>query len=325
MKIRRSTAHSTKQGGGERSQVSALGGRKSTTDHDSGPTGQREAAPAQALAGVRSKQRHAEDVPVSSIYGLGVGRVALGAASIGGESTHELFRVTIATAAARGARNGSRPAITAAFPPHCVASKQESAAMPQQARLQRAQFRSKGVRQDELPNGRGNDPTSHVVRWVKSHSSVHTKPARKERNYVAAAASSKMSRKTQAAHHSPTDDARARTAKAAHASTGRGWAADASSNNCATAARQEPSKKPKPGQGWAADVSSDNCATTARQEPSKGVYTAEATRSSCATAAEQAAPGTVLQARGEDRRAPCCATAIRTQSSQENGPPPVNL
>ena len=129
--ILRSTAHSAEQGRGERSQSS------STTDHSSGPPGRRETAQAQAQAqtGVRDNPRQAKGVPVSSIYALGIRRVAPRTASIGEKSIHELFRVVIATAADRGARDGSRPAITAAFPPHCVASKQDSVAKTQQARF----------------------------------------------------------------------------------------------------------------------------------------------------------------------------------------------
>ena len=95
----RSTAHSTKQGGGERPRVSALSARESTTDHNNGPTGQREAAQAQAQTGVRSKPGQVICVPVSSIY-------TLGTASIREESINELFHVVIATAAARGAKVG---------------------------------------------------------------------------------------------------------------------------------------------------------------------------------------------------------------------------
>ena len=164
--ILRSTAHSAMQGGGERSQVSAHSSRESTTLHNCRPIGQRKTAQTQADTDVKSKQRQANSAPVSSVYALGVGRVALSTASIGGKSTHELFNVAVATAAAQGARDGGEPAIKAAFPPHCVASKQESVAKPQQARLQRAQFQSDSTRQDELPSGRSDDPTSHTIGWV---------------------------------------------------------------------------------------------------------------------------------------------------------------
>ena len=137
--------------------------------------------------------------------------------------------------------------------------------------------------------------------WVKSHSSAHTKPARKEQNYVAAAASSEISRKTQAGSRSPTDK------------PGRGWAAATSSNNCATAAKQRPSESV-----YAAEASRSSCAAGAKQEPSRSSDAA-------AAAAEQVTPGAVLQARGGDCQVSCCAPAIRPQSGQDNSPPPVDL
>ena len=79
--ILRSTAHSAEQGGGERSQSS------STTDHSSGPAGRRETAQAQAQTGVRNKPRQAKGVPVSSIYALGIRRVAPGTARTRGRGT----------------------------------------------------------------------------------------------------------------------------------------------------------------------------------------------------------------------------------------------
>ena len=173
------------------------------------------------------------------------------------------------------------------------------------------------MHQNKWPSGRGGNPTSHIVKGVKGHSSAHAKPAKKGRNYVAAAASSRLSRETQAESHSPTDDMTPLTATVAHASTksrshGRGWATATSSSNCAASAKQKPSKSVCP-----AEASRSNCATGAKQEPSRGGYAA-------AAAAEQAASGTVRQAREGDRQLSCCATAIKPQPTRESCPPPVN-
>ena len=188
------------QSGGERSHASAHSARQSTTDHDSGPEGRHVVAQVQAHKGIGCKPRNTKGIFVSSSCALGVRRDTHGTTNVVGESPRALFHVIKATAATRGAMGGSRPAVAATFPPHSMASKQESIAKPQQAQLQ-----SGGTRHSEPPSGCGNISTGHTVKWDTSNSPAHTGPAKRQRGNIATAAISGPQHRTQATGHSQTD------------------------------------------------------------------------------------------------------------------------
>ena len=166
--ILRSTAHPSKQGGGERTQLVTHNAHNLTSDHGSKSVGRFKAAPAQAHTGGGDRPGHTKSIPFLNVAAVGVGRGTLGNASIGEISIHEQFHVSRATAATRDAKGESKPAVKATHPHHSMASKQEGT-----AKLQSSYSRQLG-----LPGECGDCPTGRVARWDRGRPTAHTGPAR---------------------------------------------------------------------------------------------------------------------------------------------------